>query len=89
MRIVQFVLLLCLMVHCILGAEVNNATFDDYAWNWVLWMASTNKIISCNFIGLWGLYFFNDNGSMAEKCYKIGVKGSRASFKGYKSINRK
>ena len=46
-------------------------------------------MINCNLIGLWGLYFFNDNGLMAEKCYKFGLKGARASFNGYKMVNRK
>lgn len=55
----------------------------------MLWVSSTNKIISCNTIGLWGLFFYNDNGLMAEKCYKIGLQGARAAFGGYKMINRK
>ena len=76
-------------MHCVLGAEVVIRSYDDYVWNWVLWIASSQKMINCNAIGLWGLLFFNDNGLMAEKCYKFGVKGARASFHGFKSVNRK
>ena len=82
-------LLLLLIISYALAAEVVIRTFDDYVWNWVLWVSSSQKMINCNLIGLWGLYFFNDNGLMAEKCYKFGLKGARASFNGYKMINRK
>lgn len=66
-----------------MAAEVNNKTLRDYYWNWWLWWVSTEKMISCNWIGLWGLFFFNDNGAMAENCFRIDIKGGRASFAGF------
>ena len=71
------------------AAEVVNTTFDDYIWNWVLWYASAFKMISCNYIGLWGILRYNDNGIMAEKCFAYGLRGGRAAFSGYKPIKKK
>ena len=71
------------------AAEVVNTTFNDYIWNWVLWYTSAFKMISCNYIGLWGILRFNDNGIMAEKCFSFGLKGGRAAFSGYKPIKKK
>ena len=83
------VLIVLLIISMISAGIVVNDTFDDYVWNWVLWVSSSSKMISCNTMGLWGLFFFNDNGLMAEKCYKFGLKGARASYQGYKMVNRK
>ena len=71
------------------AAEVVNDTFDDYIWNWVLWYASTNKMIFCNWMGLWGILRYNDNGIMAERCFSFGLRGGRAAFSGYKPIKKK
>ena len=71
------------------AAEVVNTTFDDYIWNWILWYSSAIKMISCNYIGIWGILRFNDNGVMAEKCFSQGLKGGRAAFSGYKPIKKK
>ena len=82
-------LLLVNFVHETKAAEVVNTTFDDYIWNWVLWYSSAFKMISCNYIGIWGILRYNDNGIMAEKCFAYGLRGGRAAFSGYTPIKKK
>lgn len=64
--------------------EVVNDTWLDYLFNWVLFQIAAFKLITCNYVSLVGLLFWNDNGIMAERCFKTGYVGGRASFKGYK-----
>ena len=52
---------------------VNNTTLRDYMWNWFLWYVSTDKMIQCNWAGLWGLLWLNDNGAMAENCFRTDI----------------
>ena len=75
-------LIITVLVVCVQAAPVNNATMTDYMFNWILWWISSNKMIQCNVIGLWGLFWYNDNGEMAERCFMTGIQGSRASFMG-------
>ena len=64
-----FVLLVVCVITTVFSAPVKLTSFDDYVFNWNLWFISTNKLISCTFVGLFGLFWFNDNGAMAEKCF--------------------
>ena len=36
--------------------------------------------MGCNYLGLWGLFWFNDNGEMMNNCLKTGVQGAQAEF---------
>jgi len=77
------IVLILLVINETRAAEVNNATLQDYEWNWFLWYISVSKLIKCNSLGLWGLFWLDDNGLLAEKCFQSGVIGGRASFSGY------
>lgn len=50
---------------------------------------SVTKLIECNAVGLWGLFWYDDNGVMAEKCFNTGIVGGRASFSGYPRRKKK
>ena len=80
--ILLIVVLLAIM-ETIQAGKVNNETLRDYYWNWCLWIISTDKLLTCNFIGIFGLIFFNDNGAMAENCFRTDIQGGRASFSGF------
>ena len=72
------------------GIDNEDGIFDnDRIWHMFVLVASTFKNVNCVWMGLYGVAMFNDNGIMAEKCYKLGLKGGLASFKGYKGVSRK
>jgi len=76
-------IILCILPGSVSAGEVTNNTFFDYLFNWVLFSASATKLIACNYVGLFGLVIWNDNGTMAERCMKTGFVGARANFQGY------
>ncbi len=49
-------------------------------FNYVLFYMSFAKLFFCNAVGMWGLFWFNDNGEMSQKCYQTGLQGGTASF---------
>ena len=49
-------------------------------WNIILSNLSLGKLISCNGIGIWGLFWFDDDGEMMEKCLKTGLIGAKANY---------
>ena len=49
-------------------------------WNIILSNLSLGKLISCNQIGIWGLFWFDDDGEMMEKCLKTGLIGAKANY---------
>ena len=70
---IAILVILALITDQAKAGYVNNATLRDYMWNWFLWYVSTDKMISCNWAGLWGLLWLNDNGAMAENCFKTDI----------------
>ena len=64
--------------------ELVQATYEGFlqplVWNYFLSLVSLMKIIGCNDIGMWGLFFFDDNGAMMEKCLGTGLVGAKAVF---------
>ena len=59
------------------GNEIVNDTFFDWAFNMVLWYHAAGKLIFCNYVSLFGMLFWNDNGIMGARCLKTSVKGGR------------
>ena len=66
--------------------EVVNETWEDYMFNWVLWQVAEFKLLICNYISLVGLLFWDDNGAMAERCFKTAYVGGRVHFKGFHTL---
>jgi len=48
--------------------------------NILLYFYSVGKLMGCNAVGAWGLFFLNDNGEMQEKCFNVGLQGGRATW---------
>ena len=49
-------------------------------FNLVLFSLSVMKLAGCNYVGMWGLVWYNDNGEMMEACLRTGIVGSRAEY---------
>ena len=41
---------------------------------------SAMKLVGCNSVGMWGLFWFDDDGVMMEKCLNTGAVGAKAEF---------
>ena len=63
---------------------IDNRSLNDYIMNWILFGMVWMKMIMCNFLGLWGIFWFDDNGIMGEECYLTGTTGARATYRGTK-----
>ena len=53
---------------------------QPFVWNYILSNMSLGKLVSCNAIGMWGLFWFNDDGEMMEKCLNTGTVGASAEY---------
>ena len=42
-------------------------------WNLILYAMSAGKLYFCNMVGMWGLFWLNDNGVMQAKCFQTGL----------------
>ena len=49
-------------------------------WNCVLMVFGAGKMIGCNSLGMWGLFWYNDGGEMAEACLTTGFVGAQPEF---------
>jgi len=49
--------------------ETYEGFLQPLIWNLILSQMSIGKLLSCNGVGLWGLFWFDDAGVMAEKCF--------------------
>ena len=49
-------------------------------WNYILSQMSFGKLMACNNVGAWGLFFQDDDGVMMEKCLNTGYVGAAAEF---------
>ncbi len=39
-----------------------------------------SKLVGCAYVGAWGLWLFDDNGAMQEKCMVTGPVGAKATY---------
>ena len=64
--------------------ELVQATIEGFlqplVWNFFLSQMSLGKLMTCNSIGMWGLFFQNDDGVMFEKCLNTGLIGAKAEY---------
>ena len=60
--------------------ETRTGFLQPYAWNVFLSILGMTKMMSCNFIGMWGLFWYNDGGEMTEACLTMGIVGSQPKF---------
>ena len=64
--------------------ELVSATIEGFLqpfiWNLILSQLSLGKLLSCTAVGAWGLFWFDDDGVMTEKCLNTGSVGAKAEF---------
>ena len=49
-------------------------------WNFILYYLSMGKYMGCMSVGMWGLFWYNDGGEMAEVCLNSGIVGATATY---------
>ena len=52
-----------------IGDAVKDYFFFPLLWNLFLWSNQVQALVGCNSIGVWGLFWYNDNGEMMEACF--------------------
>ena len=63
------------------GNELSYKGFlQPLIWNYVLFAIQVAKLLGCVQYGVWGLFFYNDNGELIEACLATGIVGARAEF---------
>ena len=63
-----------------IGDAVQEIFLVNLFWNFQVFYIQVYKLLGCNYIGLWGLFWFNDNGEMTNNCLKTGIQGAMAEF---------
>ena len=53
---------------------------QPFVWNYILSSFSFGKIFGCNAVGMWGLFWQDDDGVMFEKCLNTGFVGAKAEY---------
>jgi|TARA_B110000305_G_C19208879_1_gene524840 hypothetical protein len=63
-----------------IGEAVQDILLMNFFWNWLVYAISVGKLIGCNNVGLWGLFWYNDNGEMMNNCVLTGPVGAQAEY---------
>ena len=63
-----------------IGDEVSDYFFFPLLWNLFLYQIQVGKFYSCNALGAWGLFWYNDNGELMNACFNTGITGAQATF---------
>ena len=48
--------------------------------NLMLFFFSVGKLMGCNSLSIWGIFWYNDEGAMFEKCLNTGFVGAKPSW---------
>ena len=49
-------------------------------YNWMLNAFVVLQWYSCTAAGIWGSFWYNDDGEMMQECFTMGLKGGLAEF---------
>ena len=63
-----------------IGDAVSDYFFFPLLWNLFLYQIQVGKFYSCNALGVWGLFWYNDNGELMNACFNTGITGAQATF---------
>ena len=50
-----------------------------YYWRWIVYLNASSSVTGCWMIGLWGLFFDDDDGMLMDTCFKL-YGGSAVTF---------
>ena len=60
--------------------DISGGFLQPLIWNSFLSTVGAAKMLMCNSIGMWGLFWYNDGGEMTEACLTTGFVGARPLF---------
>ena len=63
-----------------IGEAVQDEFLMMFFWNWGIYLISVSKLVGCNAIGFWGLFWYDDNGEMMNNCVLTGPTGAQADY---------
>lgn len=63
-----------------IGEAVQDQFLMMFFWNWGIYFLSVGKLLGCNAIGIWGLFWYDDNGEMMNNCVLTGPQGAQAEY---------
>ena len=63
-----------------LGDALSDGFLEPLVWNYLVFYVQVQKLLGCNYLGFWGLFWYNDNGEMMERCLKTGIVGAKAQY---------
>ena len=61
-------------------AAAPEGVLQPIIWNLILFMFSFGKNWGCAYVGMWGLFWYNDGGEMIEACMNTGMVGGAAEY---------
>lgn len=63
-----------------IGEAVQDIFLVNLWWNFYIFMQSMGKLTGCHNWGLWGLFWYDDNGEMMNNCFLTGGQGAQAEY---------
>ena len=63
-----------------IGDAVKDYLLFPWLWNMFMWYAQFGMLLGCSNIGVWGLFFYNDNGEMMQACFETGMAGGYVEY---------
>jgi len=63
-----------------IGESIQDVFLVSLFWNFFIFMLSYGKMMGCNGIGMWGLFWYNDNGEMMNNCFNTAPVGANAEY---------
>ena len=63
-----------------IGEAVQDIFLMQFLWNWFIYFMQVGKLLGCNGVGLWGLFWYDDNGDMINNCLLTGPQGGNAEY---------
>ena len=63
-----------------IGEAVQDIFLMNFLWNFFIYYLQVGKMMGCNYVGVWGLFWYNDNGTMMNACLETGPVGGQAMY---------
>ena len=64
----------------IIGEAVQEEFLMNIFWNFLIFFMQAGKLLGCSYIGVWGLFWYDDNGLMMENCLQTAPVGAAANY---------
>ena len=64
----------------IIGEDVQDEFLMNIFWNFLVFGIQVGKLMGCSAVGIWGLFWYDDNGLMMENCLVTAPVGAAANY---------